>query len=182
MAAHTPEDDRFPEAVLGFRRGDFSASASFFADHSPSRPCQVIEWLDEGRFREAPDALQEAFTCACFLGETAVARELLARGADPQGGAATGMNALHWAVNRGQLETVKMLLQTSPSLEVRNMYGGTMLGLAIWSAIHEPRPAHAAIIEALLTAGARRESVEYPTGVESIDRLLEQDGPRSDDV
>jgi hypothetical protein len=164
--------DRFQSAVEGLRRGDFSALAPLFDDHTSSHPCDVMRWLAEGRFRDVPDALQEAFTCACFLGRTSVVSALLAQGIDALGGAGTGMNALHWAANRGQLETVRLLLETRPTLEVRNMHGGTVLGTAIWSAIHEPRPAHVAIIEALLEAGARRESVDYPTGVEQIDRLL----------
>jgi len=181
MAGQAAEDDRFQAAVASLRRGDFSASAPLFAQHVPSEPCQVIQWVKDGRFREVPDALHEAFTCACFLGETRVASELLAEGLDSQGGAATGLNALHWAVNRGQLETVKMLLEKRPLLEVRNMYGGTVLGSAIWAAVHEPRPDHVAIIEAVLKAGARTAAVEYPTGVEPIDRLLELYGARSND-
>lgn len=170
----------FQAAVAGFRRGDFTASAPLFENHTPSGACAIIRWLKEGRFRDAPDALQEAFTCACFMGETHVALELLANGVDPQGGSATGMNALHWAADRGQLETVRMLLERQPLLEVRNMYGGTVLGGTIWSAIHEPRPAHAQIIETLLKAGARWDAVEYPTGVASIDGLLEQYGAGGD--
>ena len=170
--------DRFHSTVEGFRRGDFSASAPFFESSDPSQPCPVVRWFADGRFRDFPDALLEAFTCACFLGQTSVVKHLLAEGVDPQGGAATGLNALHWAVNRGQLETVKLLLRNRPSLEVRNMYGGTPLGAAIWSAIHETRPAHPAIIGALLEAGARVDAVDYPTGVESIDRLLERYGAK----
>jgi ankyrin repeat protein len=181
MAGQTAEDERFQAAVAGLRRGDFSTSAPLFARAVPSEPCRVLQWVKDGRFREVPDALDEAFTCACFLGETRVASELLAEGLDSQGGAATGLNALHWAVNRGQLETVRMLLGKRPLLEVRNMYGGTVLGAAIWAAIYEPRPEHLAIIEALLKAGAIPAAVEYPTGVEPIDGLLERYGAKSDD-
>lgn len=180
MAELGPEGERFKAAVAGLRRGDFTASAPFFANHSTSRPCPVLRWLQAGWFGDAPDALQEAFTCACFLGETDVVRALLAHGLDPQGGSATGLNALHWASNRGQLETVRMLLERHPPLEVRNMYGGTVLGGTIWSAIHEPRPAHGEIIEELLKAGARVDALEYPTGVESVDRVLKQYGAGRD--
>jgi hypothetical protein len=51
----------------------------------------------------------------------------------------------------------------------------------VWSATHEPRPAHVEIVEELLRAGARVEGVEYPTGAEAIDRLLEQYDARSDE-
>jgi Ankyrin repeats (3 copies) len=181
MAELVPEAERFQTAVAGLRRGDFTASAPLFANHAPPRPCPVLRWLQAGWFGDAPDALQEALTCACFLGETDVARELLAHGLDPQGGSATGLNALHWASNRGQLETVRMLLERHPPLEVRNMYGGTVLGGTIWSAIHEPRPAHVEIIKELLRAGARLDAVEYPTGAESVDRVLKQHGAGSDE-
>ena len=178
MAEPPPDAERFSAAVAALRRGDFSDSAALFANHRPSRPCSIVRWLQDGRFREAPDALLEALTCACFLGETEVARELLAHGLDPQGGNATGLNALHWAANRGQLETVRMLLERRPLLEVRNMYGGTVLSGTVWSAIHEPRPAHVEIIEELLKAGARVDAVEYPTGTEVLDRVLERYGAK----
>ena len=179
--AGVAEDDHFASAVEHLRRGDFSFSEPLFADHTASNPCQVAQWLAEGRFRDIPDVFQEAFTCACFLGKTSVVKFLLGEGADAEGGSATGMNALHWAVNRGQLETVQLLLDAGVSLEVRNMYGGTALGTTIWAAIHETRTAHVAIIETLLKAGARVQAVDYPTGIEPIDVMLERYGARSDD-
>ena len=57
------------------------------------------------------------------------------------------MNAFHWAANRGQLKTVEMLARHGVPLEIRNSYGGTVLGTAVWSAIHEPKPDHIAIIK-----------------------------------
>ena len=181
MIRHGSEDDHFAKAVEHLRRGDFSISEPLFTDHTASRPCQVVRWLAEGRFRDIPDVLREAFTCACFLGKTTVVKSLLEEGADAEGGAATGLNALHWAVNRGQLETVQLLLETRASLEVRNMYDGTALGAALWAAIYESRPAHVAIIEALLKAGAQVAAVDYPTGVTAIDVLLERYGARGHD-
>jgi len=175
------EDNDFAQAVEHLRRGDFSYSEPLFADHTAVQPCQIVRWLAEGRFREAPDALREAFTCACFLGKTSVVKAFLGEGVDAEGGAATGLNALHWSVNRGQLETVQLLLETGVSLEVRNMYGGTALGAAIWAFFYEKRPSHVAIIEALLKAGARVEAVDYPTGAEAIDVLLERHGARRAD-
>jgi hypothetical protein len=180
MAGQVAERDPFARAVEHLRRGDFSLLEPLFADHTATLPCQVVRWFAEGRFREAPDALGEAFTCACFLGQTSVVKSLLAAGADAEGGVATGLNALHWAVNRGQLETVQLLLETRASLETRNMYGGTALGAAVWAAIHEHRPTHAAIIEALLDAGAQMQAVDYPTGVEWIDALLKRHGAASE--
>jgi ankyrin repeat protein len=176
MAETTPEAELFRAALAGLRRGDFTASASLFANHTPSSPCPILRWLDAGWFADTPDALLEAFTCACFLGETDVVRALLERGLDPQGGSATGLNALHWASNRGQLGTVRILLERHPPLEVRNTHGGTVLSGTVWAAIYEPRPAHGEIIEALLRAGARLDAVDYPTGNEAVDKLLRQYG------
>ncbi len=86
------------------------------------------------------------------------------------------MDALHWAANRGQLEIVRLLLRPKAPLETRSMYGATVLGTAVWSAIHEPRPGQLQIIEELLNAGARVNEVEYPTGKEQIDALLQRFG------
>jgi len=40
-------------------------------------------------------------------------------------------------------------------MEIVNRYGGTVLGQALWSAIHEHERTHAEIIEALISAGAK---------------------------
>lgn len=173
-------DEHFAESVEHLRRGDFSLSEPLFAEHSALQPCQVVRWLTEGRFRDIPDVLREAFTCAAFLGKTSVLKSLLDQGVDTEGGAATGMNALHWAVNRGQLEAVQLLLDAGAPPEVRNDYGGTALGAAVWATLHEPRPSHPAIVEALLKAGARVETVDYPTGVDVLDGLLRRYGAKSD--
>ena len=98
------------------------------------------------------------------------------KGSDPSAGASTGMDALHWAANRGRLEIVRLLLRQKEPLETRSMYGATVLGTAVWSAIHEPRPGQLPIIEELLNAGARVNEVEYPTGNEQVDALLQHFG------
>ena len=151
-----------------------SLLAPLFADDAPAvgRRCAVIEWCEQGLFVNEPKALAEALTCACFLGCATVTETLLQQGVDAEAGNGTGLNALHWAANRGQLESVRLLLRHQAPLETRSMYGGTALGTAVWSAIHEPSGEHLPIIEALLKAGARVDEVEYPTGNESIDELL----------
>src|SRR5882672_5199423 len=131
----------FREVVAGLVSGDFSALEPLFADQAVSdqRRCRILDWYVAGCFAEEPKALAEALTCACFLGCAAVADFLLTEGVDPTAGNGTGMNAFHWAANRGQLETVKLLIKWNAPLEVENMYGGTVLGTTIWSAINEPR-------------------------------------------
>jgi hypothetical protein len=165
------DDKAFRDALEGLRRGDFSRLEPLFED-GPIRKPQIIEWHEEGRFADHPDALAEALTCASFLGRTVVAEYLLTRGVDPAAGAATGLDALHWAAGRGQLEAVKLLLRHHAPLESRNMYGGTALGAVVWSVLHEPRTNHIQIIEELLAEGARIEEAGYPTGNPAVDAAL----------
>ena len=165
----------FAEAVPGLFRGDFSALEPLFQpDAAGSR---IIEWFRAGRFDREPNALAEALTCACFLGRTDVASVLLAHGVDPAAGAGTGLDAFHWAANRGQLAAVELLIRHRAALEARSGHGGTVLGTAVWSAINEPRPAHLAIIETLLAAGARFDGAGYPTGNGPVDEVLRRRRP-----
>ena len=155
----------FEEAVRGWAAGDFSRLAPLFRGGADGAACCVVDWFE-------PAALAEAFSCACFNGCVDVVRYLLARGVDPSGGAGTGMNAFHWAANRGQLAVVRALVGVKAPLETKNAYGGTVMDCAVWSALHEPKPDHVAIIEALLGAGADVRAVRYPTGHEGVDRVL----------
>jgi hypothetical protein len=166
----------FQEAVGGLIAGDFSRLAPLFENPSDDSPCPVIRWFDDGLFASEPKALAEAFTCACFNGCTHVVEYCLARGLDPSGGINTGLNAFHWAANRGQLTTVEILIQNKSALEALNAYGGTVLGCTVWSAVHEPKPDHLRIIEALLKAGANVAAAEYPSGDECVDEVLRRYG------
>lgn len=139
---------------------------------------KMVEWVEQERFFGHDQELGEALTCACFNGRTEVAEYLLNRGIAPSGGAGTGLDAIHWAANRGQLDTVRLLVRHKVPLESRSMYGGTALGTAVWSAINEPRADHLAIIEELLAAGARVEESGYPTGRDDINALLSRYGAK----
>lgn len=169
-------DPAFRDAVEGLLRGDFSRLEPLFEDEARSRQCPILQWYRQGYFDGEREALNEALTCACFLGKTAVAKYLLDQGCDAAAGARTGSNAFHWAADRGQLETVELLIERKAPLEIKNMYGGTVLGFAVWSAIHETRPDHMAIIEALIKGGAQLDAAGYPTGDERIDALLRLHG------
>lgn len=165
----------FAAAVQGLLAGDFSRLEPLFeGGQGDGGPCPIIAWQVSGRFADEPKALAEALTCACFLGREEVAIHLLDHGVDPVSGSGTGLNAFHWAANRGQLAIVRLLIGRHAPLETRNLYGGTVLGGAVWAALHEPRPAHLEIITALLEAGARAEDAEFPTGNGIIDRVLER--------
>ncbi len=171
------DDDLFQDAIQGLKAGDFSRLDPLFRDSSleANHRCRVIEWVEQGRFVDEPVALQEALTCACFLGCTEVVEYLLAYGVDPLAGTGTGLDGLHWAANRGQLEIVKLFIRRQASLETRSMYGGTVLGTTVWAAIHEPKADHLQIIEALIKAGARLDEAGYPTGNERVDEVLRKE-------
>lgn len=173
--AISQNDAVWHDAVQGLRRGDFSRLDPLFQNTNGVQP-QIVEWVEQGRFRSHERELAEALTCACFNGRTEVAEYLLKRGIAPSGGAGTGLDAIHWAANRGQLEAVRLLIRHKVPLESRSMYGGTVLGTAVWSAIHEPRADHFAIIEELLAAGARVQEAGYPSGRDDIDALLRRYG------
>ena len=167
-----PENNSFLDALEGLRKGDFSRLNSLFESHSEVWS-PIIQWVHEGRFQGHDQELAEALTCACFNGQIEVAEYLLKLGVPPSGGAGTGLNAIHWAANRGQLEAVQLLIRHKVPLETRSMYDSTALGTAVHAAIYEPRtPNHMTIIQELLSAGARTAEVGFPTGDEAIDKVL----------
>ena len=177
-----PSDDpAWLEALRGLERGDFSRLEPLFDERSSlaGDRCRIVDWYAKGYFDSEPKAAAEALSCACFLGRTSVAEFLLTQGVDPAAGISTGLSAFHWAANRGNLNTVKLLIERGAPLEQKNMYGGTVLGCTVWSAIHEPRVDHVTIIEALLAAGANIDEADYPTGNERVDEVLRRHGAKS---
>jgi tetratricopeptide (TPR) repeat protein len=131
---------------------------------------------DLDRVKElAPTASEEAlgngFVWACAYGCDDVVAFLLDHGVDPSFGVGVGMTGLHLAAHEGHLDTVKLLLAHGAPLEAKNSYGGTVLGQALWSVIHHPRPEHREIVETLLAAGAQ-VGEDWFTGNRSIDELL----------
>jgi hypothetical protein len=176
MRTSAGKDAAFRDALQGLQKGDFSRLESLFDGESggAGSRARIVEWHEEGWFRNEAKALAEALTCACFLGRTGVASYLLTHGVDPSGGMGTGLNAFHWAASRGQLEAVRVLIRWSAPLEPRSMYGGNVLDTAVWSAINEPRPNHLAIIEELLKAGGHLADEEWPTGHKEIDVVLKR--------
>ena len=165
----------FADALAGLTRGDFSRLAPLFFTRGAA-PARILEWQARGMFAGHPELLAEALSNACFVGATDVAGHLIDAGVDVTAGTMTGLDAMHWAANRGQIDTVRMLIRRGAPLESTNMHGTTVLGTAVWSAINEPRPEHLAIIEALLDAGAAVGAAGYPSGNADVDRLLERFG------
>jgi ankyrin repeat protein len=102
--------------------------------------------------------MNEAFAWACFNGRTSDAEELIDLGADPAKSDRTGMPGFHSAASRGHVDTVRMLVRRNVPLEQLNIYGGTVLGQTLWSAVNEPRSGQADAIEILIEAGAAIEA------------------------
>lgn len=129
------------------------------------------------RKRKIPDKeLQHAFRLACLYGRTEVVKFLLQHGIDLHSPDGTQQTALHSAAIGGQLEIVKLLLEFKPPLEVKNVYGGTVLGQTLWSAAHGgDTKTYTAIIELLIEAGAKVPERHVPVN-KQIDDLLRRYG------
>src|SRR5688500_8140539 len=162
----------FEQAVAGLLNGDFSRLEPLFISAADETSCPIIDWHKQHLFANHSEALAEAFTCACFNGALPVVQYFLANNLDPSGGARTGLNAFHWAANRGQKNVVELLIRAGAPLETRNHYGGTVLGCAVWSAVHETKPDHLAIIKLLLAAGANPLACDHPSGRLDVDELI----------
>jgi ankyrin repeat protein len=132
-----------------------------------------VQALAEGAGAEE---LEKALvTAAGTYGAHDVVEHLLDRGVDVAAG--TGWTALHAATGSGDLRTIELLIRRGAPLEKRNMYGGTVLGQAIWFAWHGD-PADVAdylrVIDALIAAGARTDA--YPQMMEQIEEVRRRAG------
>ena len=144
--------------------GRLDVVKSFFNDDGSRKP------------QTSKKEVQSAFLHACSWGRNSVVEFLLDKGVDLKGHEGDGQTPLHSAVIGGQLDTIKLLLKSNPPLEARNVYGGTVLGQTLWSAAHNGEPeVYAAIIETLITAGAKLDDRHVPVN-KPIDDLLRRYG------
>lgn len=124
----------------------------------------------------AKQQLESALLYACGYGHTKVAEFLLTKGIDLATHTGDGQTALHYAVIGGHLDTIRLLLQHNPPLEAKNIYGGTVLGQALWSAAHGgDSQTYIAIFETLIAAGAKLPPRHAPVTLQ-IDAWLEKHG------
>ncbi len=120
--------------------------------------------------------LQSALKHACTWGRLNVVEFLLDKEVDLSRDEGDGQTPLHCAAIGGQLETIEFLLKRNPPLEVKNIYGGTVLGQTLWSAAHGGDPkVYAEIIKVLIAAGARVPERHVPVN-NPIDDLLRDYG------
>jgi hypothetical protein len=137
----------------------------------------VVEQIEDGRANGQP--LDDALLQACGNGHTEIAELLLGHGGDLGATTGDGQTPAHQAVVAGHLTTLTMLLEHRPPLEQRNIYGGTVLEQALWSAAHGANTnASIAIIDALLAAGAVLDDRHVPVGPEIDDHLAEHGSRR----
>ena len=128
------------EAAAGL--GDLEKVETLFDEPATNAPPASEQRRGEQRER--------ALLWACQYGRNPVIEFLLDRGVNIDSQANTGQSPLHWAVIGGQADTVTLLLNRGANLEARNMYGGTALGQALWSAANgDPAVDYAPIITLL---------------------------------
>ena len=166
-----------------------AAAASYLADRGArlnllsaagvGRIDVVKSYFNENGTRKAKTSqkqVQRAFLYACTWGQTNVVEFLLDKGINLDVGGDGGQTPLHCAAIGGQLNTIKLLLKFDPQLELRNMYGGTVLGQTLWSAAHGGDPIlYGEIIETLIAAGANVPPRHVPVN-KPIDDLLRRYG------
>lgn len=146
-------DELWQKALFHLSKGNFTTLENLLGGPD-GYDRQIVEWFDARKFADEPEMLAEALSCACMLGRTATASYLIDQGVEPYAGMKTWLAGPHYAVSGGHIDTVKMLIIKQIPLEVRNGYGGTLLGQALWSAVNEHKNSHAEVIELLLDAGA----------------------------
>lgn len=130
--------------------------------------------------------MERALIWAATLGRTGVTKFLSAQRIDVAAKDEQGFTALHWAAFQGHKDVVDVLLHRDAPLEARNTYGGTVLGSTIWAATHVEgvfrsegfnRVDYVPIVERLLAAGARIDTVALPPATRRSTKCSLTTGP-----
>jgi len=102
--------------------------------------------------------VQSAFGWACQFGRTSVVNFLIEKGVDIKLQDGNGMTGLHLAACGGHLDTVKLLLERGTPLEIKNVWGGTVLSNVLWAGLnYDPNVDYTPVVEAVINAGAHVE-------------------------
>lgn len=144
-------EDLWEQTVKALEHGDFTFLNELLIENDAS----IIDLLEANG--EPVDAMSEAFAWSCFTNRIREAELLLDKGVDPSKSDKTGLSGFHWAASRGNVDTVRMLIRRNAPTEQLNMYGGTVLGQTLWSAVNEARDGQAEVIELLIGGGAKIE-------------------------
>jgi len=116
--------------------------------------------------------LEQALVHASSFGHAEVVEFLLEKGVDPSAKDHQAFTPLHWAAGNGHVGVVRLLLSRGAPLEVKNIYGGTVLDFTGWAAKNEPgRVDHLPVVELLLAAGADVDAA-FPSGDVRVDEVL----------
>jgi ankyrin repeat protein len=180
-------------AVLGCLANGRGEAAAFLADRGAELTLvsaagvgrlDVVKGYfdDEGALKPdtSKDQMEAGFFYACGYGQTDVLEFLLERGVDLASHNGDGQTGLHWAVIGGHLDTINSLLRRNPPLEVKNMYGGTVLGQALWSAAHGgDSEIYIKILATLMAAGAEIPWRHVPVN-KRVDDWLEKHGSHAE--
>ncbi len=87
------------------------------------------------------------------------------------------MTAAHWASWNANGKTLATLIERGAALELRNAYGGTVLGMVLYAVRHDDRKlSFVPVVEALCRAGAELNVIRTKTGNDVVDQLLLQYG------
>jgi ankyrin repeat protein len=118
--------------------------------------------------------MEQALVHAAFFGRTEVVDFLLERGVDPGAKDHQAFTPLHWAAFNGHVDAVRLLLSRGAPLEVKNIYGGTVLDATVWASKNGSDGVdHVPVVELLLAAGADIEAVgPLPAGTARVDEVL----------
>ncbi|NOT47057.1 MAG: ankyrin repeat domain-containing protein [Acidobacteria bacterium] len=108
-------NDLWKETLRHLDEGNFTALEAMLGGPKGFNK-QITDWHKTGKFADQPEALAEAFTCACMLGRVSTAEYLLDSNVDPLAGTKTGLNGFHYAALSGNLAVIKLLIERGVSM------------------------------------------------------------------
>ena len=136
------------------------------------RPDPLADVLRDGD--HDAKTLVNALHCASKHGREQCVRVLLDNGADMLAAGWQNNTALHFAAEYGHAPVVELLTTRGAPLEAVNSPKLTPLGALVRKATGWPTPGvdYAPAAAALVRAGASRDAIEAPTGVERLDEAV----------